>query len=114
MSNKSSHLPDERAPLLNGETSSGSLGQAHSHSNGNGNGHLHVRHGTGALMFFFDSKRTPGLESENIAVRSLAYIWHVTKITLLSSTLLLGPQTMPLDPGSSRKLPVNAVLQTLS
>ncbi|KAH7175577.1 Sodium/calcium exchanger protein-domain-containing protein [Dactylonectria macrodidyma] len=85
MSNKSSHLPDERAPLLNGETSSGSLGQAHSHSNGNGNGHLHVRHGTGALMFFFDSKRTPGLESENIAVRSLAYIWHVTKITLLSN-----------------------------
>ncbi|KAH8729561.1 calcium/proton exchanger [Ilyonectria robusta] len=84
MSNKSSHLPDETAPLLNGETSSGAYGHAHN-ANGNGNGHLHVRHGTGALMFFFDSKRTPGLNNENLVLRSLAYMWHVTKITLLSN-----------------------------
>ncbi|KAH6894430.1 Sodium/calcium exchanger protein-domain-containing protein [Thelonectria olida] len=86
MSGKSHHhVPDESAPLLNGEASSrlqDSLG--HVHTNGNGNGHIHTRHGTGAIMFLFDSKHTPGLDNENIFLRTLAYIWHVTKVTLLS------------------------------
>ncbi|KAI5464618.1 Ca2+ transporter [Mariannaea sp. PMI_226] len=85
MSGKSNPLPDETAPLLNGEASSrlqDSLG--HVRSNGN-DSHIHVRRGTGALMFLFDSRHTPGLESENIVVRSLAYTWHVTKVTLLSN-----------------------------
>ncbi|KPM35536.1 Vacuolar calcium ion transporter [Neonectria ditissima] len=81
MSSKSNNAPDETAPLLNGEASSNS----HSHSNGNGNGHLHVRHGSSTLIFLFDSKHTPGTESDSIVVRNLAYAWHVAKVTLLSN-----------------------------
>lgn len=32
------------------------------------------------------SRETPGRHSGNVAVRGLAYTWHVTKVTLLSST----------------------------
>lgn len=110
MSNKSSHLPDETAPLLNGGTSSGAHGHAHN-ANGNGNGHLHVRHGTGALMFFFDSKRTPGLENENIVLRSLAYMWHVTKITLLSSTFCAAPKLYLSTPGAPHELHAYVAIQ---
>lgn len=83
MSAKSHPVLDETAPLLNGEASSHRDSLSHVHTNGNG--HIHVRHGTGALMFLLDSKHTPGLDNENIIVRSLAYIWHIIKVTLLSN-----------------------------
>ncbi|KAH6973321.1 Ca2+ transporter [Ilyonectria destructans] len=66
MSNESGHPPGETVPLLNGSPSN-----------------LHKT--TGGLLFFFDCKRTPGLDHKNIALRSLACIWHITKITLLSN-----------------------------
>ncbi|KAM0521157.1 hypothetical protein ACHAPE_002630 [Trichoderma viride] len=77
MSNKQSS--SERTPLLNGEGAS---------SNGNPN-HSHIQSSSNersaAFRFFFDSKHTPGTHSENIAVRTLAYSWHVAKVTLLSN-----------------------------
>ncbi|KAM0251519.1 hypothetical protein ACHAQJ_008141 [Trichoderma viride] len=68
----------ESTPLLNGESAS---------SNGNQNHILSSSHNerSTAFRFFFDSKHTPGTRSENITVRSLAYIWHVTKVTILSN-----------------------------
>lgn len=81
-----SHMANEATPLINGEASSALRGSlAHDHSNGNG--HIGLSRGSSTMTFLFDSKHTPGLDNQNIAVRSLAYTWHVTKITLLSSTL---------------------------
>ncbi|KAL7960069.1 Ca2+ transporter [Trichoderma compactum] len=70
---------NERTPLLNGLN-----GES---SNGNQN---HIlgdvrRERSAAFQFFFDSKHTPGNDSNNFVVRSLAYTWHVTKVTLLSN-----------------------------
>lgn len=70
---------NERTPLLNGLN-----GES---SNGNQNhilGDVH-RERSAAFQFFFDSKHTPGNDSNNFVVRSLAYTWHVTKVTLLSN-----------------------------
>ncbi|KAL6897011.1 Ca2+ transporter [Trichoderma evansii] len=63
---------NERTPLLNG----GSGNQNHIGSN---------NERSTTFQFFFDSKHTPGTHSENFAVRTLAYSWHVTKVTLLSN-----------------------------
>ncbi|KAL7951882.1 Ca2+ transporter [Trichoderma barbatum] len=76
MSNKPNN--NERTPLLNGESAS---------SNGNHN-HIvgeHRSERSAAFQFFFDSKHTPGNDSDNFVVRSLAYTWHITKVTLLSN-----------------------------
>ncbi|KAH8896998.1 Calcium/proton exchanger [Thozetella sp. PMI_491] len=43
-----------------------------------------VEHGT-AWRVFFDRKHTPGTDSDRLAVRWLAYVWHVLKTTLYSS-----------------------------
>jgi Ca2+:H+ antiporter len=68
----------ESTPLLNGESASSNGNQNHIQSDS--------QHGrSDAFKFFLDSKHTPGIHSENIAVRSLAYTWHVTKVTMLSS-----------------------------
>ncbi|POR35185.1 Vacuolar calcium ion transporter [Tolypocladium paradoxum] len=74
MSNKPHRSADERTPLINGETSSADNGQV-----------VPPRQRSGPLAFFFDTKHTPGRDSGSIAVRSLAYTWHVAKVTLLSS-----------------------------
>lgn len=75
MSNKPDRGADERTPLINGEASSAD------------NGHVVPPRRSGALAFFFDTKHTPGRDSRSLVVRSLAYAWHVTKVTLLSSAL---------------------------
>lgn len=75
----------ERTPLING------AGAAHAHRS---NPHHHS--GSRTLHFLTNSKYTPGTDSDNFAVRAAAYTWHVTKVTLLSSTLLnyyTAPQT---------------------
>jgi Ca2+:H+ antiporter len=77
MSNKQSS--SERTPLLNGEGASSNGTPNHSHIQSSSNER------SAAFRFFFDSKHTPGTHSENIAVRTLAYSWHVAKVTLLSS-----------------------------
>merc|ERR1712000_360091 len=75
MSNKTDdNDADERTPLVNG----GPSGSPSHHIIPNGN------HGT-AKAFFFDSRHTPGLESDNLAIRSLVYTWHIAKVTILSN-----------------------------
>lgn len=82
---------NERTPLLNGLN-----GES---SNGNQNhilGDVH-RERSAAFQFFFDSKHTPGNDSDNFVVRSLAYTWHVTKVTLLSSKFCARITILPLS-----------------
>jgi hypothetical protein len=74
MSNKSTNGAGERTPLING-------GPAPS---GHDDGYDH-HHSSGFFGSLFNSKYTPGIDSENRVVRSLAYVLHVTKVTLLSS-----------------------------
>ncbi|EHK23912.1 Ca2+ transporter [Trichoderma virens Gv29-8] len=76
MSNKPNN--NERTPLLNGLNGESSNGN-HNHILDRG------RERSAAFQFFFDSKHTPGNDSDNFVVRSLAYTWHVTKVTLLSN-----------------------------
>ncbi|EKJ72117.1 hypothetical protein NXS19_005546 [Fusarium pseudograminearum] len=74
---------DETSPLINGGASS-----AHdttSRRNGNGNGHVTLSRDSSTMTFLFDSKHTPGIHNQNIAIRSLAYSWHIAKVTLLSN-----------------------------
>ncbi|QPC70016.1 hypothetical protein HYE68_000768 [Fusarium pseudograminearum] len=74
---------DETSPLINGGASS-----AHdttSRRNGNGNGHATLSRDSSTMTFLFDSKHTPGIHNQNIAIRSLAYSWHIAKVTLLSN-----------------------------
>ncbi|KAM6505303.1 Vacuolar calcium ion transporter [Fusarium solani] len=52
---------------------------------GNGDGRASLRRGSNTVYLLPDSKYTPGLNSQNSAFRYLAYSWHVTKVTLLSS-----------------------------
>ncbi|KAM0307484.1 hypothetical protein HYE67_000843 [Fusarium culmorum] len=74
---------DETSPLINGGASS-----AHdttSRRNGTGNGHATLSRDSSTMTFLFDSKHTPGIHNQNIAIRSLAYSWHIAKVTLLSN-----------------------------
>ncbi|KAK2595426.1 Vacuolar calcium ion transporter [Conoideocrella luteorostrata] len=73
--NKSRGNADEQTPLINGESGS----SAHT-----GN-HIQRQPRNGVFVFFFDNKHTPGNDSSSIAIRSAAYTWHVTKVTLLSN-----------------------------
>ncbi|KAI8649815.1 Vacuolar calcium ion transporter [Fusarium keratoplasticum] len=52
---------------------------------GNGDGRASLRRGSNTVYLLLDSKYTPGLNSQNSALRYLAYSWQVTKVTLLSS-----------------------------
>jgi Ca2+:H+ antiporter len=79
--NKRNGATDEHAPLLNGDSdtpgpSTHSTGLSHLTDSSES---------SGTLVFLFNSKRTPGRDSDNLAIRSLAYTWHVTKVTILSS-----------------------------
>ncbi|KAM4062987.1 sodium/calcium exchanger protein [Hirsutella rhossiliensis] len=84
MNNKQNRGADERTPLVNGGTSSSAQGDTLS------------RHRSGAFAFFFDSRHTPGNNSDRVAVRSLAYTWHVTKVTLLSNYVNFLLVTVPI------------------
>lgn len=72
----------ESSPLLG----NGSGGQPHLRdADGDeprANGHSRNK----TVQFFFDTERTPGSDSDNVFVKYSAYTWHVTKVTLLSST----------------------------
>ncbi|KAH6605649.1 Ca2+ transporter, partial [Trichoderma cornu-damae] len=78
MSFKTNAAANERTPLINGESASSN--GTHNHIVG---GHRPQR--STAFRFFFDSKHTPGNDSDNFVVRSLAYTWHVAKVTMLSN-----------------------------
>jgi hypothetical protein len=80
------HTADENSPLLNGGASS-ALNDTLGHRNGNG--HISLSRDSSTMTFLFDSKHTPGIDNSNIAVRSLAYSWHIAKVTLLSSMFAL-------------------------
>ncbi|KAG5664408.1 hypothetical protein KAF25_008142 [Fusarium avenaceum] len=83
MSTKNSnHTVDENSPLINGGTSST---RRDTSGNGNGNGHISLSRDSSTMTFLFDSKHTPGIDNHNIAIRSLAYSWHIAKVTLLSN-----------------------------
>jgi Ca2+:H+ antiporter len=82
----SNHTVDENSPLINGGTSST---RRDTGGNGNGNGHISLSRDSSTMTFLFDSKHTPGIDNHNIAIRSLAYSWHIAKVTLLSSTSAL-------------------------
>ncbi|KAL6874946.1 Ca2+ transporter [Trichoderma novae-zelandiae] len=71
-------VASERTPLINGESASSNGVQNHVVG-----GHRSER--SPAFQFFFDTKHTPGNDSDKFVVRSLAYTWHVTKVTLLSN-----------------------------
>ena len=73
-------MAQETTPLLNGEAS-----DRRANENGSNGHHIHVSRGSGTVHFLFNSKHTPGVNSDNIVVKSLAYTWHITKVTLLSS-----------------------------
>lgn len=73
-------VSSERTPLINGESASSN--GLHHHIIG---GHHPER--SPVFQFFFDAKHTPGNDSDKFVIRSLAYTWHVTKVTLLSSKL---------------------------
>ncbi|RBQ81327.1 hypothetical protein FVER14953_01871 [Fusarium verticillioides] len=76
------HTADENSPLLNG---GGSPALNDTLGHGNGNGHISLSRDSSTMTFLFDSKHTPGTDNSNIAVRSLAYSWHIIKVTLLSN-----------------------------
>lgn len=80
----SNHTAGEHTPLING--GAGGASSSHDHSD------QRDRHPS--LVFLFDSNHTPGLENESFAIRSLIYSWHITKVTLLSSTALLRIRTL--------------------
>ncbi|PHH71394.1 hypothetical protein CDD82_6535 [Ophiocordyceps australis] len=75
MSSKSSRRATERTPLVNGETSSPTHG---------GYSQTPTQRSV-VFTVLLDSRRTPGRESDNVTVRSMAQVWHVTKVTLLSN-----------------------------
>ncbi|KAH7312371.1 putative calcium ion transporter Vcx1 [Stachybotrys elegans] len=64
----------ERTPLIANGESSHALHDGYGRSNGF----------FGSIKSALDTSHTAGMDSNNIAVRSLAYTWHVTKVTLLS------------------------------
>ncbi|KAG7410347.1 Vacuolar calcium ion transporter [Fusarium oxysporum f. sp. raphani] len=77
---------DENSPLLNGGASSAlhdTVGNGNGH--GRGNGHISLSRDSSTMTFLFNSKQTPGMDNSNIAVRSMAYPWHIAKVTLLSN-----------------------------
>ncbi|PHH75544.1 hypothetical protein CDD80_2299 [Ophiocordyceps camponoti-rufipedis] len=72
--NRKHDAAGERTPLINGGEQSNRASPA-----------VLRNPRSGVCAFFLDSKRTPGTESGNVAVRGLAHTWHVTKVTLLSN-----------------------------
>ena len=52
---------------------------------GNVDGRASLHRGLSTSNCLLDSKYTPGLNSQNSALRYLAYSWYITKVTLLSS-----------------------------
>lgn len=85
MSNKPFNHVDERTPLVNG--GAGPSGSDHNLAQQNGS---HP-----AYAFFLDSNHTPGLNHDRFAVRSIVYSWHITKVTILSSTVFASSLLRP-------------------
>ncbi|KJZ78458.1 Vacuolar calcium ion transporter [Hirsutella minnesotensis 3608] len=79
---------NERTPLVNGGNSSSAPTD--------GRRNQHTRQRSPAFVFFCDSKRTPGRDSDNVVIRSLAHIWHVIKVTLLSNYVNFLLITVPI------------------
>ncbi|KOS20072.1 Vacuolar calcium ion transporter [Escovopsis weberi] len=82
MSHPNPRRTGERTPLLSGESSSSDFAAA---AAARGHVSLQRQSSSSVYQFFFDSKHTPGNDSDRIAVRSLAYSWHVAKVTVLSN-----------------------------
>ncbi|RSL76811.1 hypothetical protein CDV31_017359, partial [Fusarium ambrosium] len=73
---------DESSPLMR-PVLRDTLG--HVRPRGNGDDHIILCRCSSTTGFLFDSKHTPGLDNQRLALRHLAYSWHVTKVDLLSS-----------------------------
>lgn len=65
----------ERTPLINGGS-----------SGANGHHHVSIPDRSKLYTFLFDTRETPGNNSDKVLTRSLCYTWHILKVTLLSST----------------------------
>ncbi|KJZ70956.1 Vacuolar calcium ion transporter [Hirsutella minnesotensis 3608] len=74
MSTKPNRGAGECTPLIHDESSSGDDGRV-----------VQPQQRPFAYTFFLNYNHTPGKDSNRLAVRSLAYTWHVTKVTLLSN-----------------------------
>ncbi|RMJ03267.1 hypothetical protein CDV36_015206 [Fusarium kuroshium] len=73
---------DESSPLMR-PVLRDTLG--HVRPRGNGDDHIILCRCSSTTGFLFDSKHTPGLDNQRLALRHLACSWHVTKVNLLSS-----------------------------
>lgn len=81
------HDSSERTPLLNGN------GEGSNTTTSANGGHRHHQPTSGSNLkhFLLNKHYTPGTEHHSLAVRSAAYTWHVTKVTILSSMLITPP-----------------------
>jgi Ca2+:H+ antiporter len=78
---------DETTPLIpNGGATSAAAGSGdHGDHDPSSNGNGSAADGFSPREFFLSRRKTPGLDSPNWMVKVSSHIWHVTKVTLLSS-----------------------------
>lgn len=88
--NKPTNHADERTPLVTNIANGSSSGVGHNHDTSSS------PEWSPTLSFFFDKTHTPGLDNENRTLRGLIYVWHVTKVTLLSSYVNFLLPTVPI------------------
>ncbi|OLN85331.1 Vacuolar calcium ion transporter 2 [Colletotrichum chlorophyti] len=79
----STHKPNGRA----GEVDENSPLLVNGNHSANNESHLlnGDRGGNKTLQFLFNATETPGLDSDNVAVRYSSQVWHVTKVSILSN-----------------------------
>ncbi|KAI9900661.1 hypothetical protein N3K66_004923 [Trichothecium roseum] len=75
----------ERTPLINGGS-----------SGANGHHHVSIPDRSKLYTFLFDTRETPGNNSDKVLTRSLCYTWHILKVTLLSSYVNILLPTVPI------------------
>lgn len=75
---------DERTPLVTSLANGSSSESNHDDADNNSR--------SPTLVFLFNKTHTPGLDSDSIILRNLIYVWHVTKVTLLSSMSTFSPR----------------------
>jgi len=86
----SDHLqPTETTSLLlpNGERNANRRPRSRQRTSGPGHA-AHDARPSGWKQFLFDGRRTPGRDSDRRAIRWSSSVWHITKVTLLSSKFI--------------------------
>jgi Ca2+:H+ antiporter len=85
--------PDEQTPLIaNGSASQSGHGAGDGAGHGNGHG---FTNGSATREFFFNKRKTPGLHDPNPFVKYPSHVWHITKVTLLSSEYSVRIDALP-------------------